>query len=93
MFLWLILQHVLPTRFRRARNFGYLHPNSRYTIGLIALALDVNINGSTAWCRPRPGFTCPKCAASMRVVQTRIPPGRVTFPRERRKPEEDPSLM
>ena len=27
-FLWLLLQHVLPKGFRRARNFGFLHPNS-----------------------------------------------------------------
>ena len=24
-FLWLVLQHVLPKGFRRARNFGFLH--------------------------------------------------------------------
>ena len=28
-FLWLVLQHVLPKDFRRARNFGFLHPNSQ----------------------------------------------------------------
>ena len=27
-FLWLVLRHVLPRRFRRARNFGFLHPNA-----------------------------------------------------------------
>jgi hypothetical protein len=27
-FLWLVLQHVLPKGLRRARNFGFLHPNS-----------------------------------------------------------------
>ena len=26
-FLWLVPQHVLPKGFRRARNFGFLHPN------------------------------------------------------------------
>ncbi len=31
-FLWLILQHVLPKGFRRARNFGFLHPNSKRLI-------------------------------------------------------------
>ena len=30
-FLWLVLQHVLPKGFRRARNFGFLHPNSQIT--------------------------------------------------------------
>ncbi len=28
-FLWLILQHVLPKSFRRTRNFGFLHANSK----------------------------------------------------------------
>jgi len=28
-FLWLIVQHVLPKGFRRARNFGFLHPNGQ----------------------------------------------------------------
>jgi hypothetical protein len=31
-FLWLLLQHVLPKGFRRARNFGFLHPNSKRLI-------------------------------------------------------------
>ncbi|MEC4678217.1 MAG: transposase, partial [Nitrospirota bacterium] len=28
-FLRLMLQHVLPKGFRRTRNFGFLHPNSK----------------------------------------------------------------
>lgn len=28
-FLRLILQHILPKGYRRARNFGFLHPNSK----------------------------------------------------------------
>ncbi len=31
-FLWLVLQHVLPKGFRRARNFGFLHPNCKRLI-------------------------------------------------------------
>jgi hypothetical protein len=34
-FLWLVLQHVLPRGFRRARNYGFLHPNSKTLIKLI----------------------------------------------------------
>jgi hypothetical protein len=34
-FLWLILQHVLPKGFRRARNFGFLYPNSKRPIALV----------------------------------------------------------
>jgi len=33
-FLWLIVQHVLPKGFRRARNFGFLHPNCKRLIAL-----------------------------------------------------------
>jgi hypothetical protein len=36
-FLWLVLQHVLPKGFRRARNFGFLHPNSKRLITLLKL--------------------------------------------------------
>lgn len=38
-FLWLILQHVLPKGFRRARNFGFLHPNSKHSIQLLQYLL------------------------------------------------------
>ena len=38
-FLWLILQHVLPKGFRRARNFGFLHPNCKRLITLLHLLL------------------------------------------------------
>ncbi len=34
-FLWLSLRHVLPRGFRRARNFGFLHPNSKRSITLL----------------------------------------------------------
>ena len=27
-FLWHLLRHVLPKRFRRARNYGFLHPTA-----------------------------------------------------------------
>ncbi len=40
-FLWLLLQHVLPMGFRRARNFGFLHPNSKRLITLLHLVLNV----------------------------------------------------
>ena len=34
-FLRLVLQHVLPTGFRRARNYGFLQPNSKRLIALL----------------------------------------------------------
>ena len=38
-FLWLVLQHVLPKGFRRARNFGFLHPNCKRLIALLHVVL------------------------------------------------------
>lgn len=73
-FLWLILQQVLPKGFRRARNFGFLHPNSKRLIGLLQYLLDVNPNQALAWLRKRPTFTCSCCGGDMRIVKTRISP-------------------
>jgi hypothetical protein len=36
-FLRLVLQHVLPKGFRRARNCGFLHPNSKRSNALLKL--------------------------------------------------------
>ncbi len=36
-FLWLLMQHMLPKGFRRARNFGFLHPNCQRLIALLRL--------------------------------------------------------
>jgi hypothetical protein len=73
-FLWLILQHVLPKGFRRARNFGFLHPNSKRLIGLLQYLLGVNPNQALAWLRKRPTFTCSCCGGDMRIVKTRLSP-------------------
>ena len=74
-FLWLILQHVLPKGFRRARNFGFLHPNSKRLIALLQWLLGFDPNRALAWLKKRPPFTCPCCGAVMNIVRTRILPG------------------
>ena len=71
-FLWLILQHVLPKRFRRARNFGFLHPNSKRLIALLQYLLGFDPKRVLAALRPRPGLSCPCCCGAMRIVRTRI---------------------
>jgi len=40
-FLWLVLEHVLPKGVRRARNFGFLHPNCKRLIALLRLLLNL----------------------------------------------------
>lgn len=72
-FLWLVLQHVLPKGFRRARNFGFLHSNSKGLIALLQVVLKVLPNADLSWMKPRPPFLCACCGAPMQVVRRRIP--------------------
>jgi len=72
--LWLILQHVLPKGFRRARNFGFLHPNSKRLIELLHLLLKFDPSRALAWVRKRPPLTCRCCGAPLHIVRTRLPP-------------------
>ncbi len=73
-FLWLILQHVLPKGFRRARNFGFLHPNSKRLIALLQYLLGFDPKRALAWVKKRPQLTCACCGAVMKIVRTRILP-------------------
>ena len=73
-FLWLILQHVLPKGFRRARNFGFLHPNSKRLIALLQYLLGFDPKRVLAWVKKRPSIICRCCGAVMNIVQTRILP-------------------
>jgi hypothetical protein len=66
-FLRLILQHVLPKGFRRARNFGFLHPNSRL-VRLVQLLKRVVVLPPQI----RPAVRCPCCGGAMKIVRTRI---------------------
>lgn len=73
-FLWLVLQHVLPKGFRRARNFGFLHPNSKRLIGLLHHLLGLNPNRALAWVKKRPQLVCRCCGAQMKIIRTRMAP-------------------
>ena len=73
-FLWLIVQHVLPKGFRRARNFGFLHPNSKRLITVLQYLLSFDPKRALAWVRKRPALVCPCCGATMKIVQTRMAP-------------------
>jgi len=73
-FLWLILQHILPKGFRRARNFGFLHPNSKRLITVLQYRLGFDPSRALAWVKKRPQVTCRCCGAVMNIVRTRILP-------------------
>jgi len=69
-FLWLMLQHVLPKGFRRARNYGFLHPNAKPLLALLQVLL--NFQPARAPLTPRPPVLCPCCGAVMVIVSTRL---------------------
>lgn len=71
-FLWLVLQHVLPKGFRRARNFGFLHPNCKRLIALLHLVLKFAPGRSLAWVKERAPILCTCCGAAMVIVKTQI---------------------
>ncbi len=74
-FLWLVLQHVLPTGFRRARNFGFLHSNSKQMISILLTLgkLDPKKILKKIGLRQRPQITCACCGGKMQVGRRRIP--------------------
>jgi hypothetical protein len=73
-FLALVLQHVLPKGFRRTRNYGFLHPNSKRAIALLQWLFGLDPKRLIAQLKPRPRLTCPCCGADMEIVHIRIPP-------------------
>ncbi len=73
-FLRLLLQHVLPKGFRRARNFGFLHPNSKGLIQLLHYLHKLIPDQALAWVKERPSLKCSCCGGEMKIVQTRIKP-------------------
>jgi hypothetical protein len=78
-FLWRVLQHVLPKGFRRARNFGFLHPNSKGIIKLIHYLLKVDPTKSLRTLKPRPQLSCQCCGGAMIVGRRRIPRMEIIF--------------
>lgn len=72
-FLWLVLQHMLPNGFRRTRNFGFLHPNSKRLWGLLGQLLKLNPVKVLVASVQKPPILCPCCGGIMRIVKTRIP--------------------
>jgi hypothetical protein len=69
-FLRLILQHVLPRGFRRARDNGFLHGNAKKTRSLVQLILQVKLPETEE--PERPAFTCSNCGTVMQIVVRKI---------------------
>jgi hypothetical protein len=66
-FLKLLLQHILPKGFRRARNYGFLHPNSKL-VKLVQWIKKVIVRPP----KPRPTVACVCCGNPLRILRTRV---------------------
>ncbi|MBP7485685.1 MAG: IS91 family transposase [Comamonas sp.] len=78
-FLRLVLQHVLPKGFRRARNYGFLHSNSKRLIALLRLlvfkpCVKTPTEAATVNQTERPKLVCRCCGAVMTIIRRRILP-------------------
>ena len=65
-FLWLVLQHVLPKGFRRARDYGFLHCLAKRTLQRIQLLLKVSLE--TRQPVSRKPHLCPCCGNPMSFI-------------------------
>jgi hypothetical protein len=81
-FLRKILLHILPKGFRRARNFGFLHPNSK-RVKRVQLIKRVFVPPP----QPRPVPCCPCCGKPLRVARTRVRHTPYSPPQATYKPE------
>lgn len=78
-FLYLLMLHVLPRRFRRARSYGFLHAGSKKLIRILQLVLRVK-----PWrCnnKPRPAIVCPSCGADMTILATMVSHPQILYQR------------
>lgn len=73
-FVWLLLQHVLPTRFRRVRDYGFLHGNARARLVQLHWLLKVMVPPKPAD-SARPPLICRQCGEPM-MLHGVSPPSR-----------------
>jgi hypothetical protein len=73
-FLWLLLKHVLPRRFRRVRDFGLLHANAKTLIQALQLILHMP-TAPPVLIQPRPAVLCERCGKPMAIMARLLEPG------------------
>jgi len=66
-FLWLLLQHILPKGFRRVREYGFLHHNSKKLIQLIQYLFRMPISIISAVKKSKVYCSC--CGGAMQFVR------------------------
>lgn len=72
-FLWLLLQHVLPKGFRRARDYGILHSNSKRMIQLLHYLFQCVVHPCGERLK-KPPIECKACGGIMKIIATRFKP-------------------
>lgn len=72
-FLHLLMQHILPKGFRKARCYGFLHPCSKKAIKLLQLILRFNPANMSRTLKSRAEIICKCCGSKMEIVCTMIP--------------------
>ena len=72
-FLWQVLQHILPRGFRRARDYGFLHHNSKTLIKILQWMFKINPGSWIAKMKKRVQMVCACCGSKMEIVKTNIP--------------------
>jgi len=63
-FVWLLIQHVLPSGFRRVRDYGFLHGNARPRLLRVQWLLRIMIPIAPAQ-STRSALTCRRCGEAM----------------------------
>lgn len=65
-FIWQILMHVLPKRFRRSRDYGFLHGKLKALLFLIKQTIRARVSPYLP--KPRPSFRCSICKCPLQIV-------------------------
>jgi hypothetical protein len=72
-FLYLLMLHVLPKGFRRARGYGFLHPRSKKLVQFLQMVLRVPGFKIITAVKNRTTLVCPLCGTAMKIIKTMIP--------------------
>ena len=72
-FLWLVFQHILPRGFRRARNYGFLHSNSKRLITILQWIFRLSPLKGRVKIKKRKRMQCHCCGAFMNIIETCLP--------------------
>lgn len=64
----------------RARNYGFLYPNSKRLIRLLQWLIECTPYRQPIPADPRPPIRCPDCGGVMHIVRTRITPAETDGP-------------